>query len=37
MTRRDARSPWRMEFVIDRVSTAAEWVFKRDELAALLR
>jgi hypothetical protein len=33
--RRDARSPWRMEFVIDRVSTGAEWVFKRDESVRL--
>lgn len=28
--RRDARSPWRMEFVVDRVSTE-EWVFKCDQ------
>jgi hypothetical protein len=33
--RRDARSPWRLEFLIDRVSTGAEWVFKRDELVRL--
>jgi hypothetical protein len=31
--RRDARSPWRMEFLIDRVSTGTEWVFKRDDPA----
>jgi hypothetical protein len=29
--RRDARSPWRMEFLVDRVSTDEEWVFKRDQ------
>jgi hypothetical protein len=29
--RRDARSPWRMEFLVDRVSTEEEWVFKRDQ------
>ena len=28
--RRDARSPWRLEFLVDRASTAEEWVFKRD-------
>lgn len=28
--RRDARSPWRLEFLLDRASTAEEWVFKRD-------
>ena len=28
--RRDARSPWRLELLIDRASTAEEWVFKRD-------
>ena len=33
--RRDAGSPWRMEFLIDRVSTAEEWVFKRDESVRL--
>jgi hypothetical protein len=33
--RRDARSPWRMEFVIDRASTGAEWVFKRDDSVRL--
>jgi len=29
--RRDARSPWRMEFLVDRVSTEEEWVFKHDQ------
>jgi hypothetical protein len=29
--RRDARSPWRMEFLVDRASTEEEWVFKRDQ------
>lgn len=29
--RRDAGSPWRMEFLVDRVSTDDEWVFKHDE------
>jgi hypothetical protein len=33
--RRNASSPWRMEFLIDRVSTGAEWVFKRDESVRL--
>jgi hypothetical protein len=33
--RRDAASPWRMEFLIDRVSTRAEWVFKRDATVRL--
>ena len=33
--RRDAGSPWRMEFLIDRVSTAEEWVFKRDQSVRL--
>jgi hypothetical protein len=28
--RADSRQPWRMEFVLDHVSTADEWVFKRD-------
>src|SRR5262249_837008 len=28
--RRDVRSPWRLEFLVDRVSTDQEWVFKRD-------
>jgi hypothetical protein len=28
--RRDARSPWRLEFLVDRASTPEEWVFKRD-------
>ncbi len=28
--RRDARSPWRLEFLVDRASTDREWVFKRD-------
>ena len=35
--RRDARSPWRMEFLIDRVSTGTEWVFKRDESGVIFR
>jgi hypothetical protein len=33
--RRNASSPWRMEFLIDRVSTGAEWVFKRDKSVRL--
>ncbi len=28
--RRDARQPWRLEFLLDRASTDDEWVFKRD-------
>ena len=28
--RRDARQPWRLELLLDRVSTDEEWVFKRD-------
>lgn len=28
--RREARQPWRLDFLIDRGSTDEEWVFKRD-------
>lgn len=28
--RRDARQPWRFEYLLDRDSTDTEWVFKRD-------
>jgi hypothetical protein len=28
--RRDARAPWRFEFLLDRLSTDEEWVYKRD-------
>jgi hypothetical protein len=28
--RRDAREPWRFEFLLDRLSTDEEWVYKRD-------
>jgi hypothetical protein len=28
--RRDSGQPWRMEFLVDYVSTGEEWVFKRD-------
>jgi hypothetical protein len=33
--RRDSRSPWRMEFLVDRMSTDTEWVFKRDDSVRL--
>jgi hypothetical protein len=33
--RRDAWSAWRMEFLVDRVSSPAEWVFKRDQSVRL--
>jgi hypothetical protein len=33
--RRNASSPWRMEFLIDRASSRAEWVFKRDDSVRL--
>jgi hypothetical protein len=33
--RRDSRSPWRMEFLVDWMSTGTEWVFKRDESVRL--
>jgi hypothetical protein len=28
--RRDSRQPWRFEFLLDRLSTGEEWVYKRD-------
>ena len=28
--RREARQPWRFEFLLDRLSTDSEWVYKRD-------
>jgi hypothetical protein len=34
--RRDARSAWRMEFLVDWISTGTEWVFKQDESVRLL-
>lgn len=33
--RADSRQPWRMEFLLDHVSSADEWVFKRDHRVRL--